>query len=284
MNDRAIGPAVMRSAATDQSRASIITLGAERGDRHGRLPVAPTRLVGRDQEVARIAGLLQRADVRLVTLTGPAGVGKTRLALAVADAVADDVGAARFVGLAAITDPRLVLSAIGQALGVEETGERPLLARIKDALRSRASLLVVDNFEHVVVAAPLLAELLAETPGLTVLTTSRSALRLSGERDVAVSPLALPGRRAEGGGRRTGGDGPPLGVAELAAAPAVALFVERAQAIRPEFALGPDNAAVVAAICRRLDGLPLAIGWRRPGCAFCRRRRCWRGWRSGCRC
>jgi predicted ATPase len=173
-------------------------------------------------------------------------VGKTRLALAVAERLrsrfADGVV---LVSLAPLRDPALVASAIAHALGVREEGHRPVEECLVAQLRARQLLLVLDNFEQVLAAAPLVAELLAACPQVTVLATSRAALHLRGEHEFPVLPLALPDPQA-----------PFEGLAEVAA---VALFLDRAQALRPDFGLSPANAATVAAICRRLDGLPLAI-------------------------
>ncbi len=216
------------------------------------LPVPLASFVGREREVAAVVALLRDPAVRLVTLTGPGGVGKTRLALAVAAelAAAFPDGVA-FVPLAAVRDPGLVLPTIAAALGVREAGDRPLADRLAAALRGRAPLLVLDNLEQVPAAAPRLAALLAACPGLTVLATSRAPLRVSGERTLGVPPLALPAR--------PGGTGGPSPLEEVAGTEAVRLFVERAQAARSGFALTAANAAAVAEICARLDGLPLAI-------------------------
>ena len=191
---------------------------------------------------------------RLLTLIGPGGVGKTRLALRIAqqaaEAFADGVV---FVPLATVSDPDLVLPAIGRALGLREDAARAPAEWLAEALRNRHRLLVLDNVEHVSSAANLLAALLAACPGVAVLVTSRAALRIAGEQRFPVRPLALP-PPAEGDGSAER----PL-FATIAASPAVQLFVARAQAVDPQFMLDDNNAVALAAICRRLDGLPLAI-------------------------
>ena len=211
------------------------------------LPAPLTTLVGREREIAALTALLQHSDVRLLTLVGPAGVGKTRLALEVAAiAEAEFADGVALVALAAVPELGLVPSTVAQALGVREAGDRPLAETLVSALRAKDLLLVLDNLEHVLGATPLIADLLAGCPSLTVLTTSRAVLRISGEHDFPVSPLELP---------------PPgeIPLQATEASAAVQLFVARAQAARPEFALTEANASPVAAICRRLDGLPLAI-------------------------
>jgi non-specific serine/threonine protein kinase len=213
------------------------------------LPVLVSSFVGRSPELAEIGALLRGA--RLVTLTGPAGVGKTRLALEAAHAAEAYPDGVWLIELAALTDPDLVPPAVAVALGVPETGARPLTERLRDHVRARRLLLVLDNCEHVLRAvAPLVAGLLAVAPGLRVLATGRGPLRVSGEREFPVAPLGLP--ESDGRGR------PPDPTA-VAQAAAVALFVQRAASARPDFRLTPQNAGAVAAICRRLDGLPLAI-------------------------
>ncbi|MBV9542821.1 MAG: AAA family ATPase, partial [Chloroflexi bacterium] len=209
------------------------------------LPPARTSFVGREQLLVEVRRLLTRAsgNCRLLTLTGPGGTGKTRVALeAVAGVLEQFEDGARFVSLAPITDPRLVAATIAQTLGVREVGSRPPLESLKSSLRGRQLLLVLDNFEQVLAAAVELGELLEECPRLQILVTSRAALRLSGEREVVVPPLALPSPDT------------PLSSCE-----SVQLFAERAQAVKSDFRLTPVNAAAVAEICQRLDGLPLAI-------------------------
>ena len=212
------------------------------------LPAPLTPLVGREQEIAAVCALLWRPEVRLVTLTGTGGVGKTRLALGVAAAVnADFADGICFVALAPLIDPGLVLSTIAQALGVQEQGSRPLLEGLQDHLREKQLLLLLDNFEQVVSAAPVVAELLVAAPRLRVLVTSRTSLHLSGEHEFVVPPLALPDLR----------NLPPPD--RLLQYGAIRLFVARAQAAHSAFVMTGENATAIAAICQQLDGLPLAI-------------------------
>jgi non-specific serine/threonine protein kinase len=217
----------------------------DRKERPSSLPASLTPFVGREREVEAVASLL-RGQMRLVTLTGPGGVGKTRLALRVTELQASNFGdGITFVSLAAVTDPDLVAATVAQALGIREAGDRPVAERLASLLRDRELLLVLDNFEQVVEAAPQFASLLAACVELRVLVTSRVPLRVSGEQIFPVAPLTLPEPGA-----------PPD---QLASAEAVRFFVERARAAVPDFALTAVNGPAVAAVCARLDGLPLAI-------------------------
>jgi predicted ATPase/class 3 adenylate cyclase len=212
------------------------------------LPVQLTPFLGREQELAAVRERLLQADVRLLTLTGPGGTGKTRLGL---QAAADLIDAFRdgvfFVELAAVRDPDRVASTVAHVLGVREGQGQSLMEALKEHLRTKQLLLVLDNFEQILTAAPLVTELLGAAPRLKVLITSRAVLRLRGEHEFPVPPLALPDPKRLPS---------PEQLSQYAA---VALFIQRAVAARPEFAVTNENAPAVAAICHRLEGLPLAI-------------------------
>jgi predicted ATPase/DNA-binding winged helix-turn-helix (wHTH) protein len=212
------------------------------------LPSQRTSFVGRSDEKQAIRGLLMQPNIRLVTLTGPGGTGKTRLALEVASSLVDIfINGTVFIPLAAITEPPMVLRAIGQALSIKEkVGDQPI-ETIINTIRDKHLLLILDNFEQVVAAAPHISELLEACPSIKVLVTSRAVLQIYGEHEYLVPPLALPDQR----------DTYSLEV--LSTFSAIALFVERAQAGNHSFKLTQDNAQAIAAICTRLDGLPLAI-------------------------
>jgi predicted ATPase/DNA-binding SARP family transcriptional activator len=212
------------------------------------LPVPPTPLVGRKREREELSELLAREEVRLVTLTGPGGTGKTRLALEVCADLAERYrSGVYFVRLATVMDPVLVLPTVAHALGVREVPGESMSETLPLFLGRRELLLLLDNFEQVVEAAPAVGELLGRTPRVKVLVTSRTPLRLAGEHEYAVPPLALPDA------------GTSWQLEELQEYEAVRLFMDRALAVKPELAITEENAAAIAEICLRLDGLPLAL-------------------------
>lgn len=212
------------------------------------LPSQLTSLVGRVEESAVVCGLLRGSEVRLLTLTGPGGVGKTRLAMQVATQLVDHFpDGVYFIDLTAIDKPGLVTASIAQALRIQETGERQLMKHIRASLHNKHLLLVLDNFEHLLPAAPHIADLLEATPSLSVMVTSRAVLHLYGEYEFAVPPLSIPDLAHL----------PPSD--QLARYDAVQIFIERAQAVKAGFAITEANANAIVEICARLDGLPLAI-------------------------
>jgi predicted ATPase/class 3 adenylate cyclase len=217
--------------------------------RTNNLPSQPTPLVGREREVGGVRELMRTEGVRVLTLTGPGGIGKTRLGLQVGAELLDEFeDGVFFVALATITEPALVPSAIAEALGVVEAADQPLEESLKGYLRPKELLLLMDNFEQVLGGAPLVGELLSACPELKVLATSRSVLRVYGEQEYPVPPLELP---------RPGGGLPAMEA--LSQYESVRLFIERAKAAKPDFEVTNESAPAVAEICVRLDGLPLAI-------------------------
>jgi class 3 adenylate cyclase len=216
--------------------------------RPNNLPAQPNAFIGREAQIAAVAGLLHRPEVRLLTLTGPGGTGKTRLALQVAADLLDEFAdGAWFVDLAPLTDPALVAGSIAEVFSLQESAARSAQDVLHDYLRGKTLLLVLDNFEQVRPAALLVDTLLRRAPHLKVLTTSRVPLHLYGEQEHAVPPLALPATQPL----------PPL--ERLTQYEAVRLFVERARTVREDFQVTNETAPAVAEICARLDGLPLAI-------------------------
>ncbi|TKJ34209.1 helix-turn-helix domain-containing protein [Blastococcus sp. CCUG 61487] len=209
-------------------------------------PVPPTALLGRDDEAAALTGQLGAPDVRILTLTGVGGVGKSRLAIEVAGQAATEFpDGVAWVPLAAVTDPSLVIPAVGRAVGLSGVEGLDALVVVAGALRSARLLLVVDNLEHLLDSVPDLGELLERCPGVVLLATSRAALRLRGEYEHPVQPLALPPRAAD--------------AEDVAGSPAGALFLARARAVAPAFDVDDANAAHVAQVCARLAGIPLAL-------------------------
>jgi predicted ATPase/class 3 adenylate cyclase len=212
------------------------------------LPVLTTPFLGRERELKDVCALLRHSETRLVTLTGPGGIGKTRVALQAAAEVLNEFSRGVYlVRLAAVRDPRLVLATLAQTLGVREGGGRSLRETLTEFLAEEHRLVLLDNFEQLLAGAPVLSELLSACPSLNLLVTSRAPLRLSGEQEYPVPPLLLPDREH------------PPEPRLLSQFEAVALFVARARAVRPDFSLTEVNAWPIAEICHRLDGLPLAI-------------------------
>ncbi|HET9495838.1 MAG TPA: helix-turn-helix domain-containing protein, partial [Chloroflexia bacterium] len=242
-----------RAAAGAEYTPIFTFAGAMRAGRPGfagphNLPAQRTPFIGREEEVAEVCALISRRDTRLLTLTGPAGIGKTRLSLQVAERMlgqfADGV---YFVELASVSDPALVAPAIAQALGLKELPNQPIAAGLRSFLHARRILLVLDNFEQVVQAGPIVADICADARNIKVLVSSREPLHVQNEREYAVPPLSLPPRGA-------GHDAAGMSQYE-----AVQLFVQQARLARPDFRLNDQNAPVVADICRQVDGIPLAI-------------------------
>ncbi len=213
----------------------------------GKPPIPPAPLVGRADDVRTVCRLLRRPDIRLVTITGLGGVGKTRAALDIGPRLAADFpDGIFFVNLAAVRDSRLIMASIAQATGIRDCGPEPVEQRVADRLRPLHALLLIDNFEQLVDAADVLSTLLGRCPGIKCLVTSRCALRLRGEHEHVLLPLPLP----------------PAGVeraSDLMRFPSVELFTQRVEAVLPGWVLNEENCEAVAEVCRRLDGLPLAL-------------------------
>jgi predicted ATPase/DNA-binding SARP family transcriptional activator/Tfp pilus assembly protein PilF len=244
----AIDPGPLSHPAASASRPRPVALShAPPGDVAARLPVSLTRFFGREAEIDALCRMLDQEGRRLLTLTGVGGSGKSRLALEVAQCLAPRFpGHAAFVPLAALTDGRRLPEAIRDALGLPPAPNARPLDQVTAALAVQPTLLVLDNLEHLLEeAAPLVATLLERAPALTCLVTSREALRLSGERRFPVAPLPVPETRAA--------------LETVRQNASVQLFLDRAQGVAPAFALTEENAAAVAAVCRRLEGVPLAI-------------------------
>ncbi len=240
--------AVVLSEAFASAGTTVSTSPEDRGRALRSLPVDTTSLIGREEAIEDVAGLIELPETRLVTLTGPGGIGKTRLAVAVGDRLDDRYpSGAVFVPLASVAKPELVLVSIASAVGADVARTQSPLDALVEHFGDTPVLLVLDNLERLVAAARDLDEVLTRCPGVKILATSRIALRLRGEREYPVPALTLPSASGD------------LRVDELASSPAIALFVDRARAVRPDFALTADNARAVAEICRRLEGVPLAI-------------------------
>ena len=216
------------------------------------LPLSLTPLLGRERETTTVTIILSRPNVRLVTLVGPPGVGKTRLAIHVANDLAGMFAhGAAFADLSVVNDPNDLLTTLATSLGIQESSGDSVLTRLVSTLRQKNMLLVIDNFEHILDAAGQLVQVLGNAPQVKILVTSREALRISGEHEFTVAPLSLP--------QKDENDPNALGSSQLMDYAAIQLFAQRAQAVDPDFHLTLDNLHAIAEICRRLDGLPLAI-------------------------
>jgi predicted ATPase len=243
---------------TERFARPVPAVGPDR--RPAPLPAPLTPIIGREDEIAAVEALLRNPDVRLVTLLGPGGIGKTRLAIEVARRMLaasgpGDPDGASFTDLSAVRNAAGWPAAVTAALGIRPEGTRPVLDLLIDRLQGQRLLLVLDNVEQLVAAASDLGALLAACPTLTALVTSRIALRLHGEHEVPLAPLPAPP------------DGPGADAGEVGRSAAVRLLVARARQVRPDFAVTPDNAAAVAELCRRLDGIPLALELSAASCA-----------------
>lgn len=241
--DQANVPRFLLAAQGEEQPEAALDMSHLPSTYRSRIPFRPTRLIGRESEQAQVLQLVRDPEVRLVTLIGPGGVGKTRLATEVAAITQDEFSAGTyFINVSSIDDPAVVLAAIATGIGVQPS-TKDVIALLSKRLAQGRSMIVLDTLEHVVAAAPDIAALVAACPGLTLLTTTRAALNLRGEREVPLRPLPI---------ESTGGD-------RAAASPAALLFFERAQAVAPDLPPQTVTSEVVHDICARLDGLPLAL-------------------------